>query len=100
MPATNTPAARPSAGRSSNGPTQPANTIMTTLSSTGVNAATAKRRCEFRTLPASAVNDTNSMYGNVNRSMSTARANRPSSPTKPGANDEDQERRRDARRAR
>ncbi len=82
-PATNTPSAAPSAGRSSSGPTQPANRIMTTLSSTGVNAATANRRCAFNTLPASAVNETNKMYGNVSRNMATASSNRPSSPASP-----------------
>ena len=41
------------------GSTQPANTIITTLKLTGVNAAIANRRYEFRMLPANAVKDMN-----------------------------------------
>ena len=67
---------------------------MTTFNSTGVNAATANLPCTFSTLPASAVNETNSTYGNVNRSMSTARPNCPSCADEARCKREDQERRR------
>jgi hypothetical protein len=56
------------------------------FSNTGVNAATANRRCAFKMLPASAVSDTKKMYGNVNRSIRTVTGKRPASSRKPGAN--------------
>ena len=85
-PAANTPAASPAPGHGERGSTQPAKAIIVTFSSTGVNAATAKRRCEFRMLPASAVSDTKSTYGNVSRSIRTASGKRPASSRNPGAN--------------
>jgi hypothetical protein len=56
-----------------------------TLSSTGVNAGTAKRLQVLRMPPASATSDMKRMYGKVMRVRLTVRANFSGSSVKPGA---------------
>ena len=56
------------------------------FSSTGVKAGTAKRFQVLSTLPAKAVSEINSRYGNVSRSMSVVSASLSGSRAKPGAN--------------
>src|SRR5699024_515065 len=56
------------------------------LSSTGVNAGTENRPQVLRMPPANAVSEMNNRYGNVSRSMATAKSNWSRDSANPGAN--------------
>jgi len=86
MPPANTPHASAITGGSTCGASHSAAAMIATLSSTGVNAGIAKRRCTLSTPPASEVSEMKRMYGNTTRirsavsvTLAGSRANAPAS---------------------